>query len=221
MMKVNGIKYEFSQKESFWTIVGAYEDIHFASSIPERIDGYPVLAIGEKAFYKVKSLTGIVLPRSINYIGKEAFAGCTRLQYVSFERKSCANLNIGVKAFYGCCDLKRFQATDRIAFVKAQAFEGCSNLHYIDCKMKTIAYHSFTECQHLDAMIFADDAMISTRGILNCNVEHVAFEGRAVIPNTDAFLQMFPESTVFATEQFSYWDLVYEGLHIAPRQTTE
>lgn len=220
-MKVNGIKYEFSQKELYWTIVGADDGVTFTSSIPEKLDGYPVLEIGEKAFYASKSLTGIVLPRSINKIGREAFSHCENLQYVSFEKKAPTNLNIGEMAFYGCTSLKRFQASERFAIIQPQAFAHCESLHYIDCKMKTIAFHSFTDCQYLDAIIFADKAKLSTRCMENCNIGYLSFEGDAIIPNIEAFLRLFSDSKIFATDEFSYWDLAYEGLHIAPRQTTE
>ncbi len=220
-MKVNGIKYEFSQKELYWTIVGADDGVTFTSSIPERLDGYPVLEIGDRAFYASESLTGIVLPCSINKIGKEAFSCCKNLQYVSFEKKALTNLNIGEMAFWRCTSLKRFQASERFAMLQPQAFAYCENLYYIDCKIKTIAFHSFTNCQYLDAILFADKAKISTRCMADCNVGYLSFEGDAIIPNTDAFLRMFSESKVFATEKFSYWDLAYEGLNISPRQTTE
>ena len=221
MTQVNGIKYEFSQHEKCWTIVGADAGMQFAASVQETIDGYPVTKIGERAFHASPSLTGIVLPHTIIQICEEAFCGCKKLQYVSFQKKVSTNLNIGERAFFGCSELKRFQASERFAMVQPQAFAHCDALHYIDCKMKTIAFHAFTECENLDAIIFADKAKISTRCMENCNVRYLAFEGDAIIPNTEAFLRMFADSTIFATDRFSYWDLAYEGLKIAPRQKTE
>lgn len=48
--------------------------------IPEEIDGYPVTAIGYRAFHLSEMITNISLPDSLITIEDEAFAGCKMLK---------------------------------------------------------------------------------------------------------------------------------------------
>ena len=60
--------------------------------IPDNvtIDGitYEVEAIGERAFYKNKKVTKVVMGNNINRIWNEAFLGCTALKSVTMSKKS-------------------------------------------------------------------------------------------------------------------------------------
>jgi hypothetical protein len=56
---------------------GSY-DLH-PVTIPDEIEGRPVTAIGESAFYHANNITEIKLPATVTSIGDWAFAGCTSL----------------------------------------------------------------------------------------------------------------------------------------------
>jgi hypothetical protein len=51
-------------------------ELSLDGNIPPSIDGIPVTAIGEQAFYHYSSLTGITLPDSVTAIGDGAFRDC-------------------------------------------------------------------------------------------------------------------------------------------------
>ena len=48
-------------------------------AIPDRINGHPVTAIAEGAFAGNTALEQITIPKSVERVGKDAFAGCTKL----------------------------------------------------------------------------------------------------------------------------------------------
>ena len=50
--------------------------------IPEEIQGYTVVAIGEGAFVGCTSLTNVTIPDSVTRIGEGAFAGCMMLRVI-------------------------------------------------------------------------------------------------------------------------------------------
>jgi hypothetical protein len=54
-------------------------------NIPPGIDGIPVTAIGDFAFYGCSSLTGITIPNSVTAIGDEAFYDCDSLSAADRE----------------------------------------------------------------------------------------------------------------------------------------
>lgn len=47
--------------------------------VPGELDGYPVISIGDSAFWECKSLTDITIPDSVTSIGDSAFYGCNSL----------------------------------------------------------------------------------------------------------------------------------------------
>ena len=61
-----------------WEIIG-YTGKGGALKLPDEIDGRPVLAIGDEAFFEVDDLIQIEIPDSVTYIGDYAFEGCIGL----------------------------------------------------------------------------------------------------------------------------------------------
>ena len=55
------------------TITAATGDISGTLSIPAELDGYTVTAIGAEAFRNSATLTGVVIPNTVTYIGSSAF----------------------------------------------------------------------------------------------------------------------------------------------------
>lgn len=58
-----------------------------ALSLPSYIDGYPVYAIGKKAFFGNRQLQQIVLPDTIQLIGDWAFARCYMLREIVLPKR--------------------------------------------------------------------------------------------------------------------------------------
>lgn len=48
--------------------------------IPPQIGGLPVTEIGKGAFYSCRSLTSVVIPQSVEDIGKDVFKDCPHLK---------------------------------------------------------------------------------------------------------------------------------------------
>lgn len=74
-----------------------------AAIVPEKIDGYPVTAIGDNAFYACENLISVILPESVTEIGSGAFYWCGALKSITIGG---AVTDIGKSAFHGCDNLK-------------------------------------------------------------------------------------------------------------------
>lgn len=84
-----------------------------------------ILAIGDSAFYEVKSLESIQLPDSLMVICEDAFGGCTNLKSVSLPK----NLNaIGERAFKYCEKIEEIIIPDSVTLIEREAFSDCTNL---------------------------------------------------------------------------------------------
>lgn len=67
--------------------------------IPSSLDGYRVVAIGDRAFADHASLTSVVIPEGVTSIGWFAFSGCVSLQTVTIPA-SVTSISYG--AFQNC-----------------------------------------------------------------------------------------------------------------------
>ncbi len=79
--------------------VTAYTGSLRVVKIPERLGGYPVCAIGDRAFADHAKITSIELPGTVKQIGWFAFSGCVSLELVSIPDSVEA---ISYGAFQNC-----------------------------------------------------------------------------------------------------------------------
>jgi hypothetical protein len=69
-----------------------------AVTIPSRINGLPVTAVGSGTFYYLPSLLSITISASVTNIGPHAFSGCSGLRSVYFNGNAPV---VGLNAFSG------------------------------------------------------------------------------------------------------------------------
>ena len=70
--------------------------------IPASYNGFPVTAIGEKAFQNSKELISVEIPDSVEIIGESAFKNCQNLKFVTIGVYESRLYEIGKQAFQGC-----------------------------------------------------------------------------------------------------------------------
>ncbi|MFA7172642.1 MAG: leucine-rich repeat protein [Kiritimatiellia bacterium] len=75
--------------------------------IPAAIAGYPVIAIGDAAFYGQTNMTAVTIPDSVTAVGLAAFTDCTALETVVLGRGIA---EVDNWAFYGCISLTAIYA---------------------------------------------------------------------------------------------------------------
>ncbi len=119
-----------SQTFSFKAISGGIEITGIAKenasgeySIPETLNGKPVISIGEKAFY-YKKIKSISLPETLKTINNQAFAGCSYLSSVKIPKSV---VKIGSNAFLPCNNLSSVYIASSDISVAAYAFSDSYN----------------------------------------------------------------------------------------------
>ena len=99
-------------------IITGYKGEAAILSLPSELDGYPVCAIGERAF-EGAALTAVMLPSGVESIGWFAFYGCKGL--ISISMPESVSL-IGYAVFEGCPKVTVFCPADCYAQRYAQSY---------------------------------------------------------------------------------------------------
>ena len=99
-------------------IITGYSGNATLLSIPQTLDGYPVVAIGERAFEN-SSVAAVVLPEGIKKIEWFAFYGCEELVNVTIPSSVSS---IGYAVFDGCSELRIFCPKSSYAEKYAQSY---------------------------------------------------------------------------------------------------
>lgn len=89
-------------------------------SVPQTIEGLPVVVIGMEAFWYNEELTAINLPEGLVYIEARAFQGCKNLQYANIPDSV---MEINVAAFEGCENLEDINVPDQLLYIGGGAFD--------------------------------------------------------------------------------------------------
>ncbi|MDE7310861.1 MAG: leucine-rich repeat domain-containing protein [Eubacterium sp.] len=135
----------------------------------EREVNVRVAGILRGVFSGSTSLTKLVLPDTITYIGQEAFANCTNLssiQTVSTDGQMSPSTGylaadeIEYHAFYGCSSLtgitlgEKVKGTGGVKTIQNEAFMNCSNLRSVEIgpTVSWVEGGAFANCSSLDGL---------------------------------------------------------------------
>ena len=168
--------------------VGVKKDIE----IPSKINGKPVTAIGNSAFYSCRSLESVVIPNSVTTIGSSAFYYCTSLKSIvipnsvttigDYAFRDCYSLEsvvilegvttIGNSAFYSCDSLESVVIPNSVTTIGEYAFEDCYSLKniVIPNSVTKIGRYAFYCCYSLTSIVIPNSVTtIGTRAFYNCS----------------------------------------------------
>ena len=121
---INGLL--FKKTESGYEVVG-YDVTLSSLIIPSSVHGVPVTSIADKAFKESKISGDVVLPKTIERIGDEAFMNAYSLDGKIYLPSSLKT--IGDRAFFGCSNLEGdLIIPDSVESIGSQSFAFCVNL---------------------------------------------------------------------------------------------
>ena len=171
----NGFEYAVNEDGESVTLT-KYSGSDTEVIIPSELGGKKVTAIGEKAFYKNKTITSVKIPEGVTSIGVYAFQYCNSLTEVTIPKSVtsigdnafsvCDSLtkatipegvtSIGAGAFSGCSSLTEVTIPEGVTSIRDSVFEGCSSLTEVTIpkSVTSIKYAAFYDCGALATVYY-------------------------------------------------------------------
>jgi hypothetical protein len=106
-------------------IITGYKGKSTAVKIPAAIQEFPVLQIGERAFWENRAITSVVIPQGVASINANAFTVCTSLASLTIPGSVTA---IGSDAFRGCASPASITIPGSVKEIGESAFRDCASL---------------------------------------------------------------------------------------------
>ncbi len=141
----------FVTNDNAITIVGGFADRPGTVNIPNRINGLPVRAIGDSAFFDCRDVRRLIIPDSVTSIGNGAFSGCRDLRTVVIGH---GVTSIGREAFR-ICPLTTVKIPDSVTNIGESAFQECTRLSKVNIpdSVINIGDFAFYHCSGLTSVI--------------------------------------------------------------------
>ena len=117
--------------------ISAYTGSSSDLTVPEKIDGKKIIAVGAHAFFGNENLRSIILPEGVTAINTLAFAHCSKLERVRFPKSL---RKIDARAFFACGKLSSIELPDLLTSIGDEAFAFCSSLKNISAPPQIFAF---------------------------------------------------------------------------------
>ena len=161
-------------------------------TIPDKVLGYTVTRIGDKAFFWSRYLTNVNIPNSVTSIGNQAFDNCVSLTDIFIPKSvttigegafsECTGLtdieipesvtSIGYGAFSSCTALTNIVIPESVTFIGEMAFIRCSGLKniVIPNSVNSIKKNTFDGCTSLTDVVIPNSVIsIGQYAFSNCS----------------------------------------------------
>ena len=123
--------------------------------IPETLDGYKVVGIGDGAFANNRTIRSIIIPDQVESIGSRAFAYCSNLAAIVLPQSlGC----IESSCFVNCGALTSIDIPGHVTEIDMYAFQGCESLEsvYLPDGLKELWPYAFSDCTSIRTIEIPD-----------------------------------------------------------------
>lgn len=114
----------FSVKDKTATLI-EYKGNASSVTVPSKVKGAKVKAVGDYAFWQKKNMKSVSLPKTVKTIGEAAFNECTSLKEVKMPDSLTT---VKSAAFWYCTNLESVLMNKKAATFGENVFKGCKKL---------------------------------------------------------------------------------------------
>lgn len=140
-------------------------------TVPQKIAGKNVTAIGNEAFANNTVITEVYMP-SVKTIGNSVFQGASNLQIV----KANDAREIGKNVFKKCSSLQNVELNE-VSELSKELFKNCKELRTVEAqKAWWVKKGTFYGCENLEQVYAPELCFIEDEAFYNCkNLKHINF----------------------------------------------
>lgn len=135
--------------------------------IPEEYIWDSITELDASLFFEDQRIKSVVIPKTIEVIGTNAFYGCRYLEQVTILGGSY----ISKGAFEDCCRLQNVYLSDNVTFIGYEAFSSCTSLQtlIIPKSVERIGSRAFWLCTNLrNVVILNPEIAIESNAFEDC-----------------------------------------------------
>lgn len=142
--KAGGVTYSFAISDGGAEIISV-SGASGVITVPEELEGYPIVSIGENAFFGASELEFAYLPDTLENIGASAFMGCLSMTQLNIPDSV---KTIGKSAFMSCNELTTVCIGSGVTELPEECFHSCPALTeaYLPDGLEKIGTEAFFGC---------------------------------------------------------------------------
>ena len=155
--------------------IAKYNGTDTEITVPDMIDGLPVLSIGDSAFVVsswfgesiTKKITSIKLPKTLLNIGYGVFRGCKSMESIEIPDSVT---EMGACLFEDCIALRSVKLPKKLKVINYRTFCNCQSLETVAIpkSVTTIRNDVFRDCAALTSISFPENCGLSPDMFINC-----------------------------------------------------
>lgn len=131
-------------------------DLIIPSIVNDGVSNYTVVSIATKSFTKCKSLTSVIIPEGVTWVGYNAFQDCSSLKSVTLPKSVTS---ISGYAFSGCEVLESIAIPERVTSIGGNVFQSCHSLKSVNIPegVTSLEQFTFSYCTSLTAITIPEN----------------------------------------------------------------
>ena len=184
-VEYNGNSYSVTaiDEYAFGTIRSDYSNLVVAcTDITSVVIPASVQSIGKQAFARCSGITMVTIPTSVTSIGDNVFYNCTNLVTVNFNATNCES--VGSNTWAGCSSFTTLNLGNTVTRIPNRGFQGATMLASVTIpkKVHTIGDYAFNGCTNLTNITIANNSVLTT--IAQCAFQSCSYLATINLPNT-------------------------------------
>lgn len=155
--------------------------------IPDSVENLPVCRIAQYAFQGRRDIKEVVLNKSMNMIGREAFANCKSLE--NFDMSATTELSLYNRIFSGCGKLSELRIPGGLRHAGAESFpfegiSGVKTIEFLGIPKNLLGFYDFSDltevklCEGMTEIPIFPDAV---------SLETITIPASVIVIPSDAF----------------------------------
>lgn len=197
---------------NYWVVVGVKNKNATDIFIPDRVDGFEVRSIAERAFTNNQNIVYVNIPSTINFIGEDAFRNCKNLERV-YRYHSQGKMTVCSRAFADCSSLNTVYLNG-ISNLGSEVFKNCTNLQEFPFK-KNPDIPNFLKGTFENTGIMQvtlNNQQICKNAFAGTPVKEVFIIGKPRF--SDEFIEIMKKAKVYVRKNSPMCDLAFHGIYV-------